>query len=342
MTEGTESSIEIKFAPVDAPDETARAAARTSRYGAPEGASELGGMPLGNLGELGAFLAGCQGRFPAQAIQRPRVVVFGAEHGIAARGVSAHQEGATAGLIADVRDGRSTLALLAESVGAGIRVIDLGDAGAGERRSSAPIDSADALTRDELLEAVRAGMVAADAEVDEGADLLVAAAVGVGASTAASALVAALTGTEPVAVVGRGSGVDDTAWMRKTAAVRDALRRARPYLAQPLELVRVAGGADLAALAGFLAQAAVRRTPVLLDGLVVAAAAMVAEELAPGSRAWWVAAHRSRDKGQAVALEHLDLEPVFDLDLGGDTGVGALAAVPLVLMAARAQAVAQA
>ncbi len=171
--------------------------------------------------------------------------------------------------------------------------------------------------------------------MDEGADLLVPTELGVGASTPAATLVAALTGTEPVAVVGRGSGIDDNTWMRKAAAVRDALRRARPVVTEPLELLRTAGGADLAALAGFLAQAAVRRTPVLLDDLSVCAAALLAEELAPGARSWWAAAHRTTEPAHAVALEHLDLEPLVDLGIAEGAGTGAVALLPLLANAAR-------
>src|SRR5205807_8635665 len=118
-----------------------------------------------------------------------------------------------------------------------------------------------------------------DEEVDGGADLLVAGDMGIGNTTPSAVLIAALTGSEPVAVVGRGTGIDDKAWMRKTAAIRDALRRARKVVGDPVALLRTAGGADLAALAGFLAQAAVRRTPAVLDGVGVGAAALVAEEL---------------------------------------------------------------
>nr|MDT0526546.1 nicotinate-nucleotide--dimethylbenzimidazole phosphoribosyltransferase [Streptomyces sp. DSM 41633] len=136
------------------------------------------------------------------------------------------------------------------------------------RRGSGNIAVEDALSAEETAAAVDAGRQIADDEVDAGADLLIAGDMGIGNTTAATTLVAALTGAEPVAVVGRGTGIDDLGWMRKAAAVRDALYRAREVTRDPLGLLRVCGGADLAAMAGFLAQAAVRRTPVLLDGLV--------------------------------------------------------------------------
>ncbi|TDX97184.1 nicotinate-nucleotide--dimethylbenzimidazole phosphoribosyltransferase [Amycolatopsis arida] len=299
---------------------------------------------LGRLEELGAWIAACQGQSPPRPFVRPRVVVFAADHGIAAKGVSAHPPEATARMVVALLTGGTVTGVLAAAVGAGLRVEDVGvDAEPPDpelarfkvRRGSGSIDTEDALTGDEVLAAVRAGMAVADAEVDAGADLLLPAQLGVGGSTPASVLVAALTGSEPVAVVGRASGIDDNAWMRKAAAVRDALRRARPVLTDPLALLRTAGGADLAALTGFLAQAAVRRTPVLLDGLAVGAAALLAEELAPGASAWWVAAHRCAEPAHPLVLEHLDLAPLLDLDIRLGEGAGAAAALPLLAMAVR-------
>jgi hypothetical protein len=123
--------------------------------------------------------------------------------------------------------------------------------------------------------------------------------------------------------------------MRKAAAVRDALRRARPHARDPLALLRVAGGTDLAALAGVLVQAAVRRTPVLLDGLVVGAAALVADALAPGAKEWWLVAQRSPEPAMALVTTHLVLPPLLDLRIRAGDGTGALTVLPLLQMAAR-------
>ena len=152
--------------------------------------------------------------------------------------------------------------------------------------------------------------------------------MGIGNTTAATVLVAALTKNEPVVVVGRGSGIDDAGWARKTAAVRDALFRARR--AEPVDLLRIAGGADLAAMAGFLGQAAVRRTPVLLDGLVVTAAALVAARLVPGAPQWWRAGHRSPEPAHDLALKSLGLEPILDLGMRLGEGTGAAVALPVL------------
>ena len=162
--------------------------------------------------------------------------------------------------------------------------------------------------------------------------------MGIGNTTPATTLIAALTDSEPVAVIGRGTGVDDAGWARKTAAIRDALFRSRAAAGDPVALLRICGGADLAAMAGFCAQAAVRRTPLLLDGVVVTAAALVAEELAPGARQWWQAGHRSTEPAHAVALRRLDLEPIVDMRMRLGEGTGAAVALPIVRAAVAALA----
>jgi nicotinate-nucleotide--dimethylbenzimidazole phosphoribosyltransferase len=145
-----------------------------------------------------------------------------------------------------------------------------------------------------------------------------------------------VTDSEPVAVVGRGTGVDDAGWARKTAAVRDALYRTRAVSTDPLALLRICGGADLAAMAGFCAQAAVRRTPLLLDGMVVTAAALVADQLAPGAREWWQAGHLSTEPAHTVALQRLGLEPIVDMRMRLGEGTGAAVALPIVRAAVAA------
>ena len=204
------------------------------------------------------------------------------------------------------------------------------------RRGSGDIAVQDALTDDETTAAIAAGRQIADEEVDAGADLLIAGDMGIGNTTAAAVLVAALTNAEPVAVVGFGTGIDDAGWARKTAAVRDALFRTRLVLPDPVGLLRCCGGADLAAMAGFCAQAAVRRTPLLLDGMAVTAAALVAERLAPGARQWWQAGHRSTEPGHALALTALDLDPILDLRMRLGEGTGAAVALPVLRAAVAA------
>jgi nicotinate-nucleotide--dimethylbenzimidazole phosphoribosyltransferase len=223
-----------------------------------------------------------------------------------------------------------------------VRVVDVGlsaPSAAGEdghvvRRGTGRIDREDALGEQDAEQAYRVGQLLADSEIDAGADVLVPAALSVGATTPAAVLVAALTGAEPVAVVGRGSGIDDAAGLRKAVGVRDALRRARPVGRDPLTLLRRVGGTDVIALAGVLARAADRRVPVIIDGLAVGAAALVAEEVAPGAREWWLAAQASSEPAMALVLEHLSLSPVLDLGIRTDDGTAGVAVLPLLVTAA--------
>jgi nicotinate-nucleotide--dimethylbenzimidazole phosphoribosyltransferase len=329
------------FPPIAAPDQdvASQARARQDTLTKPPGS-------LGRLEELSVWVAACQGVCPPHQFERARVVVFAGDHGVAAAGVSAFPAEVTAQMVANFDAGGAAINVLAEAAGASVRVADIAvdtdqphspSIGAHKvRRSSGNIAVEDALSDDETRAAIDAGRRIADEEVDAGADLLIAGDMGIGNTTPATTLIAALTGAEPVAVVGRGTGIDDAGWSRKVAAVRDALYRASGLSADPVGLLRVCGGADLAAMAGFCAQAAVRRTPVLLDGVVVTAAAMVAELLAPGARQWWRAGHRSTEPAHKLVLEKLNLEPIVDLSMRLGEGTGAAVALPVVRAAVAA------
>lgn len=295
---------------------------------------------LGRLEELSVWVSACQGTCPPTQFVRPRVVVFAGDHGVATAGVSAYPPEVTAQMVANIDAGGAAVNVLASAAGATVRVLDVAvdcdeplspAIGAHKvRRGSANLAVEDPLTAEETHAAVEAGRRVADEEVDAGADLLIAGDMGIGNTTAATTLVATIAGAEPVAVVGRGTGIDDFGWMRKTTAVRNAMFRARDARDDPMTLLARCGGADLAAIAGFCAQAAVRRTPLLLDGLVVTAAALVAERLAPGARQWWQAGHRSTEPAHTLALTHLALEPIVDLQMRLGEGTGALVALPAV------------
>lgn len=340
-TEQQESRV--NFPTITPPDQQAhrQAVARHEQLTKPAGS-------LGRLEELGVWATACQGVCPPHAFARPQVVVFAADHGVAAQGVSAYPSEVTQQMVANFLSGGAAVNVLAAAAGATVRVVDVAvdcdPATIGTqplvtkhkvRRGSGAIHLQDALTDGEVAQALNAGVAIADEEIDRGADLLIAGDMGIGNTTPAAVLIAALTGAEPVAVVGRGTGIDDAGWMRKAAAIRDALRRARPLVSDPVALVRTAGGADIAAMAAFLAQAAVRRTPVILDGVVTGAAAMLAEELASGARQWWVAGHRSVEPAHTLALQHLELVPILELGMRLGEGSGAVAALPLVQMAVR-------
>lgn len=321
----------MRFGEVAAPDGRVAAAARRRQdlLTKPQGA-------LGRLEDLSVWVSSCQGQCPPQQFERARVVVFAGDHGVARHGVSAYPSEVTGQMLDNIQAGGAAINVLAELAGATVRAVDVAvdrDTDAPPhrvRRSSGNIAVQDAMTIDEAHAALDLGRRVADEEVDAGADLLIAGDMGIGNTTAATVLVASLTGTEPVLAVGRGTGIDDAGWSRKAAAVRDAMYRSRDVRSDPVALLATSGGPDLAAMAGFCAQAAVRRTPLLLDGLVVTASALVADQLVPGARLWWQAGHRSPEPAHALALAHLNLTPIVDLGLRLGEGTGAAVALPIV------------
>ncbi|MEV6773297.1 nicotinate-nucleotide--dimethylbenzimidazole phosphoribosyltransferase [Nocardia sp. NPDC051030] len=325
--------VRISFGPVAGPDAGVREAAegRQLELTKPAGA-------LGRMEELGNWVAACQGVCPPRQFERARVVVFAGDHGVARHGVSAYPSEVTGQMVANFLAGGAAVNVLARLADATVRVEDIAVQGdtAPEisrhkvRRSSGSIDREDALTEAEVQAALTAGAQIADEEIDSGADLLIVGEMGIGNTTPATVLIATITDTEPVVAVGRGTGVDDAGWIRKTAAIRDAMWRARPVVKDPVALLRTASGADLAAMAGFLARAAARRTPVIIDGVVVTAAALVADQLSPGARAWWVAGHRSSEPAHTIALDRLNLEPLLDMGMRLGEGSGALTALPIL------------
>jgi nicotinate-nucleotide--dimethylbenzimidazole phosphoribosyltransferase len=323
--------------PIEAPalDDAAMllAVERQGRLTKPTGA-------LGRLEALSVWLAGAQGACPPHPLEHIRVVVFAGDHGVAARGVSAYPPEVTAQMVANFVAGGAAVNVLAAQVGATVRVLDVSVNGqtppevSGEkvREGSGDISREDALAPEQTEQAFLLGRRVADEEVDAGADLLIAGDMGIGNTTPTAVITGVLCGEEPVAVVGRGTGIDDQAWARKVAAVRDAMRRVRTAGVEydPLALLTVAGGADLAAMTGFLVQAAVRRTPVVLDGVVSCVCALLADRIAPGVAAWQVAGHRTPEPSQTLALAQLRQEPLLDARLRLGEGTGALLAVPLL------------
>ncbi|MEU6216224.1 nicotinate-nucleotide--dimethylbenzimidazole phosphoribosyltransferase [Streptomyces sp. NPDC047022] len=326
---------------IERPDGGVRrdAEARRERQIVPPGA-------LGRLDDLGEWLAAAQSAVPVRPIERPRLVLFAGDHGIAALGVSRRAAGSADRLVRALLEGGSPASILARQLNVPVRVVDMAldcdpeslpkDVGRHRvRRGSGRIDVEDALTLEEAQAAFLAGVAVADEEADAGTDLVVLGDVSVGGTTPAAVLIAALCGTDASVVTGRGGlPIDDLAWMRKCAAVRDALRRARPVLGDQLQLLAAVGGADLAAMTGFLLQCAVRKTPVILDGVVSAACALVAQRVAFRAPDWWLAGQSSGEPAQAKALDRMALEPLLDHGVTVGEGAGALLALPLVRAAA--------
>jgi nicotinate-nucleotide--dimethylbenzimidazole phosphoribosyltransferase len=297
---------------------------------------------LGRLEELAVRLAVVRGGAPR--VEAPAVLVFAADHGVVAEGVSAYPQVVTAQMLENFLRGGAAINVLARQAGARVVVADLGVAYpvSGEglvRRAIRPgtgnIVRGPAMTREEAERAVEAGAAIAEAAIGDGADLLVTGEMGIGNTTAASAVTAAITGQPAAAVTGRGTGVDDAAFARKLAVVERALAVNRPDPRDGVDVLASVGGLEIAGLAGVVLAGAARRVPVALDGFIATAAALAAVALAPAAREALFASHLSQEPGHAHALTHLGLRPYLDLELRLGEGTGGALFVHLARAAAR-------
>jgi nicotinate-nucleotide--dimethylbenzimidazole phosphoribosyltransferase len=282
---------------------------------------------LARLDEVAAWLAGWQ-RTDRPAVEQAAAILFVADHGVAAAGVSAYPASVTAEMLRALRKGAATASVMARTLDVNLHVVDVG---VGE--PSGNLLHEPALTPDRFAACWEAGRRAVDAAA--GADLLVLGEMGIANTTAAAALSAALFGGPAEEWTGRGTGVDDATLARKMSVV-DAARRRVSNEGDPLELLRQLGGADLVALAAATEAARRRSIPVVLDGFVVTAAVAPLEVARPGALDHCWAGHCSGEPGHRLLLDKLGKPPLLDLDLRLGEASGALAAVPLIRLAAAA------
>ena len=293
---------------------------------------------LGRLEDLACWFAARLGN-PVPAQPQCEVFVFAADHGVAARGVSAFPQSVTGQMVGNFARGGAAINVLASLEGCRIEVVDVGVASdeappAGVRNErvragTRDLASESAMTAAELRAALAVGERCARAAVAREARLLIAGDMGIANSTAAACLICAITGATPESVVGRGTGVDDAGLVRKVDVVRIALGRVAK-VREPLQLLAELGGLEIAAIAGFYLEAARQGVPVLLDGYISTAAALAAVSIEPEAVNWLLASHRSAEAGHSVALEWLKLEPLLDLGLRLGEGTGAALTVPIV------------
>jgi nicotinate-nucleotide--dimethylbenzimidazole phosphoribosyltransferase len=353
-------------ASIDVTEGEAAARERLTRMTVPPGA-------LGQVAEVGVCLAGLAGECPPPVPEPAVVAVFAGDHGVHARGVTPWPQEVTHQMVANFLAGGAAVNAFAHQVGAEVVVVDVGVAATLDeapgllprkvRRGTADMTAGPAMSREEARAAVVTGVEVARDLVAAGNRLLVTGDMGIANTTASAALVCAFTGAAPEVVTGRGTGIDDATLVHKTAVVREALARhgllavdssegppqsdrstegaprseaALPAERDPLGALAAVGGLEIAGIAGLLLGGAALRTPVVVDGVVAGAAALVAAALAPTASHAWLAGHRSVEPAHTLALTHLGLEPLLDLGLRVGEGTGALLAAPLVAAAARA------
>lgn len=279
---------------------------------------------LARLDEVAVWLAGWQ-RTRRPRVEKAAAAVFVADHGVAAEGVSAYPAAVTAEMYRALRAGVATASVMARALGARLEVVDVGVG-----RPGGNIARGAALTPERFRECFEAGRQAV-ARLGR-ADLVVLGEMGIGNTTPAAAVSAALFGGPAEEWTGRGTGIDDATYARKVAVV-DAARRRVAGLG-PLEVVRLAGGPELVAIAGAAVEARARSIPVVLDGFVVTAACAALEVARPGALDHCVAGHCSGEPGHRLLLDKLAKVPLVDLGLRLGEGSGALVAVPLIGLAA--------
>lgn len=300
-------------------DLAAAVRARAAQVLRPAGALE-------RLDEIAVWVAGWQ-RTVTPTVSRPAAVVFAADHGVTAEGVSAYPTEITASMLAALREGVATAAVMARALGVRLDVVDVGVGAPTGNLMREP-----ALTRERFAECFETGR---DAVAGIDTDLLVLGEMGIGNTTAAAAVCAGLVGRTAEDWTGRGTGIDDEALARKTAVV-EAARNRLPPDAPALEVLRQVGGSELVAIAGAALEARRRSIPVVLDGFVVTAAVAALEVVRPGALDHCIAGHCSPEPGHRLLLEKLAKPPLIDLGLRLGEGTGALAAVPLIKLACAA------
>ena len=301
---------------------------------------------LGRLESLAEQLAGITGQLNPP-LAKKQIVVMAGDHGVTAEGVSAYPAEVTAQMIYNFLRGGAAINVLARQLEATVTVVDMGVAAsiAADHphfldRKIAPgaqnIALGPAMTRAQAERAVETGIeVVNHLAKTAGLDLLITGEMGIGNTTPAAAIAAVYTGLPPAKVTGRGTGLDETGLRRKISVVERALAINRPDPADPLEVLAKVGGFEIGGLAGLILGAAARRRPVIVDGFIATAGALIAVGLAPQAKDYLIAGHRSVEAGHPAMLAYLGLAPLLDLELRLGEGSGAALAAYLVEAAAR-------
>lgn len=330
-------TVEWLNMPVARLDEEARRAAeaRQQILTKPPGA-------LGALEQMAIRLAAMQGRAQPQ-VGRVHIAVFAGDHGVAVEGVSAFPQAVTGEMLRNFAGGGAAISVLARELGAALEVIDLGtvnhpgpvegvkDCRLGPGTANFVVEPA--MTERQLALALNAGRQAAERAKGAGAELFIGGEMGIGNTTAATALACALLDLPPRQLAGPGTGLDPNGVARKAAVIERALALHNAQLGSPLEALRRVGGFEIAALVGSYIACAQMGAPVLVDGFISSTAALAATRVRPGAEAWFLFAHASAEPGHRPLLAALEARPLLDLGMRLGEGSGAAVAVPLLQLA---------
>jgi nicotinate-nucleotide--dimethylbenzimidazole phosphoribosyltransferase len=299
---------------------------------------------LGRLEELSIQLAGIKAD-PFPSVKRKAIIVMAADHGVALEGVSAYPSDVTAQMVLNFLRGGAAINVLARQAEARVTIVDIGVAAEFEpmpgliRRKimygTRNLAQGPAMTREEAKQALQVGVDVFNDEAARGLDIVATGDMGIGNTTPSSAIVAAMTGFSVAQVVGRGTGIDDQGLERKIRVIEQALAVNQPNRKDTMDVLHKVGGLEIAGLAGVMIAAAGQRIPVVVDGFISTAAAMIAVALAPRVRDYLISAHQSVEIGHREMLKYLNLNPLLDLNLRLGEGTGAVLAFHLIEASAR-------
>jgi len=299
---------------------------------------------LGRLEELSIQLAGIKAD-PFPSVKRKAIIVMAADHGVALEGVSAYPSDVTAQMVLNFLRGGAAINVLARQADARVTVVDIGVAADFEPMpglirhkvmyGTRNLAHGPAMTREDAEQAIQVGVDVFNEEAARGLDMIATGDMGIGNTTPSSAIAATMTDLPAAQVVGRGTGIDDQGLERKIRVIEQALAVNQPNKEDPMDILHKVGGLEIAGLAGVMIAAASQRVPVVVDGFISTAAAMIAVALAPRVRDYLISAHQSVEIGHQAMLKHLNLNPLLDLNLRLGEGTGAVLAFHLIEASAR-------
>ena len=335
----TSNLIDQTLAKIIPPDQSAMDAARARQdtLTKPQGS-------LGRLEELSITLAGIF-MDPIPKINRKAVILAAGDHGVVAEGVSAYPQEVTPAMVGNFLAGGAAINVLARHVGASIVVLDAGVAAdlpddpamraVKIGRGTANMAIGPAMSREDAIKCIEAGIAAADEQIAKGADLIAFGDMGIGNTTPSSAITAVVTGADPSVTTGRGTGLDDPALAHKVEVVRRSIAVNKPDAKDGLDLLAKVGGVEIGRLAGAMLGTAAAHRPAVVDGFISGAAALIAWTLAPTLSHYLIASHQSVEPGHRIGMETMGLTPLLDMGMRLGEGSGATLAMPIIEAAAK-------
>jgi len=299
--------------------------------------------PTGSLGfleELSIHIAGIKGNALPDPFDKKVVITMAGDHGVTEEAVSAYPKEVTPQMVYNFLSGGAGINVLARHIGARVTVVDMGVATAFDphpdlvdkkiREGTKNMAKGPAMTRDEAIQSIKAGIDVFEAEYRKGVDIVALGEMGIGNTTPSSAITSVITRRPPEEVTGRGTGLDDEGLRQKIETIKRAISLNNPDPSDPIDILSKVGGFEIGGIAGAMLSASSHRVPIVVDGFISSAGALIATKLAPQVKDYLIAGHASVERGHRVILETLGLRPLLDLDLRLGEGTGAVLAFAVV------------